>query len=161
MYQSFIPLHPFNPIVFSQSFPDKIDFGISLCGEEKKSSVHIFNFGNSQINYVLKSSHSAFYEGNIDVTLFPASGTLEPSGSQEITVTLNTNMIGFNVFCITYEIRRSLESDLVINKISDKVIMTVMFTGVFPSLSVEDIKIENGGPVFNKSLLWKLLNINK
>ncbi|KAJ9575081.1 hypothetical protein L9F63_007742, partial [Diploptera punctata] len=143
------------------AFPQKTDFGMSPWGVEEKKSVYIFNFGCCQLHYTLKVDHSAFIKDTIDISLNPTKGTLEPLKSQEITVTLNTNMIGLNIFSITYEIRKNYESDIVVKEVNDKAFMIVQYTGTFPSLLIEDISIRNGGPVFYKSMLWKTLNINR
>ncbi|XP_069672917.1 cilia- and flagella-associated protein 65-like isoform X2 [Periplaneta americana] len=146
------------------AFPEKIDFGISSWGESRTQSFYLFNFGNCKMHYKLKVVHYTFPRSSKrlrDVLLSPLTSTLGPNEKNEIQVTICPSELGFNEFAVMYDIRVSSNSEATVPTVTDKILTVIQYEGVFPTLKICDLRIVQGGPIFCKLWLWKMLNINK
>nr|CAD7434720.1 unnamed protein product [Timema monikensis] len=142
--------------------PKHLDFGESQCGDLKVGRFIVINSSRCPIHFLFRCVN--FELGNTptfqDIKLNPTWGSIPKNKSIELTVSVRTNLVGFQTLSIYCDVRKSVHSSEVVWR-SKIFLAQVSYEVLTPKLEITDISSTGGGLVLSKADLWEILQLDK
>ncbi|XP_017769351.1 PREDICTED: coiled-coil domain-containing protein 108 [Nicrophorus vespilloides] len=141
------------------SIPNSFNLGLVECHSQHSTKFVLRNFGFSVIHFSLIAKD---HNGNIhkDICLMPSRGSLEPDGELSINVHYVVENTGRHLVRVYY-LLRMWENCCSSHLDYEKLIFSLTCQSSYPVVQIVDIANHDFGPLFTKSTLWELMNIDE